>query len=289
MVNSTNQPFTHRQYMLSDNFEFFHYKDNGPLEVEYHKHDFFEIYFLISGEVTYVIEGKSYTLKPWDIILINNKELHKPIINHGSIYERIVIWVDPDFISKISTSDSDLNMCFESTLKNKYNLLRPGTEIMNIIKVILGKLNRILFTDSFGSEILKELYLTELIVFLNRAYTDTDLVDIGDDVTYNSKINEIIKYINQNLAKDLSLDALSSRFYSSKYHLLREFKKHTGYTPHEYITLKRLITSKELLRSGMSISDVCHECGFNNYSNFIRSFTNAFNISPKKYANKYVL
>ena len=157
MVNSTNQLFTHRQYMLSDNFEFFHYKDNGPLEVEYHKHDFFEIYFLISGEVTYVIEGKSYTLKPWDIILINNKELHKPIINHGSIYERIVIWVDPDFISKISTSDSDLNMCFESTLKNKYNLLRPGTEILNIIKVILGKLNRILFTDSFGSEILKEL------------------------------------------------------------------------------------------------------------------------------------
>ena len=156
MVNNTNQPFTHRQYMLSENFEFFHYKDNGPLEVEYHKHDFFEIYFLISGMVTYIIEGKSYTLKPWDIVLINNKELHKPIINHGSIYERIVIWVNPDFISKISTPHSDLNMCFESTLKNKYNLLRPGTEILNIIKVILGKLNRILFTDSFGSEILKE-------------------------------------------------------------------------------------------------------------------------------------
>lgn len=289
MVNNTNQPFTHRQYMLSENFEFFHYKDNGPLEVEYHKHDFFEIYFLISGMVTYIIEGKSYTLKPWDIVLINNKELHKPIINHGSIYERIVIWVNPDFISKISTPHSDLNMCFESTLKNKYNLLRPGTEILNIIKVILGKLNRILFTDSFGSEILKELYLTELIVFLNKAFTDTDFVDIGDDVSYNPKINEIINYINQNLAKDLSLDVLSSKFYSSKYHLLREFKKHTGYTPHEYITLKRLITSKELLRSGMSISDVCIECGFNNYSNFIRSFTNAFNISPKKYASKYIL
>jgi AraC-like DNA-binding protein len=287
-VNSKNQPFTHRQYMLSDNFEFFHYKDNTPLEVEYHKHDFFEIYFFISGDVTYIIEGKSYTLKPWDIILINNKELHKPVINHGAIYERIVIWVNPAFISKMSTPDSDLNMCFESTFKNKYNLLRPGTETLNIIKVILGKLNRILFADSFGAEILKELYLTELIVFLNRAYTDSDLVDIGNDVSYNSKINKIINYINQNLSEDLSLDALSSRFYSSKYHLLREFKKHTGYTPHEYITLKRLITSKELLRSGMSISDVCTECGFNNYSNFIRSFTKAFNISPKKYAKKFL-
>ena len=223
-MNSKNQPFTHRQYMLSDNFEFFHYKDNTPLEVEYHKHDFFEIYFFISGDVTYIIEGKSYTLKPWDIILINNKELHKPVINHGAIYERIVIWVNPAFISKMSTPDSDLNMCFESTFKNKYNLLRPGTETLNIIKVILGKLNRILFADSFGAEILKELYLTELIVFLNRAYTDSDLVDIGNDVSYNSKINKIINYINQNLSEDLSLDALSSRFYSSKYHLLREFK-----------------------------------------------------------------
>lgn len=287
-MNSKNQPFTHRQYMLNDNFEFFHYKDNTPLEVEYHKHDFFEIYFFISGDVTYIIEGKSYTLKPWDIILINNKELHKPVINHGAIYERIVIWVNPAFISKMSTPDSDLNMCFESTFKNKYNLLRPGTETLNIIKVILGKLNRILFADSFGAEILKELYLTELIVFLNRAYTDSDLVDIGNDVSYNSKINKIINYINQNLSEDLSLDALSSRFYSSKYHLLREFKKHTRYTPHEYITLKRLITSKELLRSGMSISDVCTECGFNNYSNFIRSFTKAFNISPKKYAKKFL-
>ncbi len=288
-MNNIDRPFTHRQYMLSDNFEFFHNKDYAPLEVEYHKHDFFEIYFFISGEVTYLIEGKSYTLKPWDIILINNKELHKPIINQGSAYERIVIWVNPNFISKISTSDSDLNMCFESTLKNKSNLLRPGTEVLNIIKIILGKLSRILFTDSFGSEILKELYLTELIVFLNKAYINTDIVDIGDDVTYDSKISEIIRYINQNLSADLSLDILSSKFYSSKYHLLREFKKHTGYTLHEYITLKRLLTAKEMLRSGMNISDVCIKCGYNNYSNFIRSFSKTFNVSPKKYANKFNL
>ena len=200
-----------------------------------------------------------------------------------------MIWVNPAFISKISTPNADLNMCFESTIKNKYNLLRPGTEILNIIKVILGKLNRILFNDSFGAEILKELYLTELIVFLNKAYTNTDFVDIGDDVTYNTKINEIINHINQNLSADLSLDTLSSKFYSSKYHLLREFKKHTGYTLHEYITLKRLITSKELLKDGLSISDVCQECGYNNYSNFIRSFTKAFNISPKKYAKQFNL
>lgn len=280
------QTFTHRQYMINDNFEYFHYKDDPHLEVGYHSHDFYEIYLFLSGKATYMIEGKSYSLKPWDILLINNKELHKPIIEQGSLYERIVIWINPDFIRKLCTTSSDLFMCFESTSKNKYNLLRPSAEILNVIKSIISRLNRVLFTESFGSDILTEIYLTELIVYINKAFMDTDIDDIENDINYNSTVNDIIHFINQNLSEDLSLEALSKRFYTSKYHLLREFKKHTGYTLHEYISKKRLISAKALLRSGLSISEVCQKCGYQNYSNFIRSFTNAFNISPKKYARE---
>jgi AraC-like DNA-binding protein len=286
IMDTFNQAFTHRQYMINDNFEFFHYKDDSHIEIEYHNHDFYEIYFFISGKVTYLIEGKSYSLKPWDILLINNKELHKPIIEQGSLYERIVIWVNPDFIRKLCTTSSDLFMCFESTSKNRYNLLRPDTEMLNIIKSIVSRLNRVLFTEGFANDILTEIYLTELIVFINKAYMDTDIVDIEEDIACNSTINDIIHFINQNLGEDLSLEALSRRFFTSKYHLLREFKKHTGYTLHSYISKKRLLTAKALLKDGMSINEVCSECGFNNYSNFIRSFTNEFNISPKKYANQ---
>lgn len=281
------QTFTHRQYMVNKNFEFFHYKDDSHLEVEYHHHDFYEIYFFLSGKVSYIIEGKSYNLKPWDILLINNQEVHKPIIEEGSIYERIVIWVNPEFIAKTSSDQSNIHICFESTSKNRYNLLRPGTEILNIIKVILGKLKRTLFNESFGNDILTEIYLKELLVYLNKAYMVTDILEIEDAINYSPKINEIIHFINQNLSEDLSLDTLSNKFYSSKYHLLREFKKHTGYTLHNFIIQKRLLMSKSLLRNGMSISDVCAECGFNNYSNFIRSFTKTYNISPKKYAKQF--
>jgi len=285
-MDSHNQSFTHRQYMVNDNFEFFHYKDDSHLEVEYHNHDFYEIYFLISGSVTYIIEGKSYSLKPWDILIINNKELHKPIIGQGTSYERIVIWINPDFIRKSCTHGSDLFVCFESTSKNKYNLLRPGIEMLNGIKNVVSKLNRTLFNEGFGNDILTEIYLTELLVFINRAYINTDIVDIEEDISYNSKINDIIHFINNNLKDDLSLEALSQKYFTSKYHLLREFKKHTGYTLHSYISKKRLLTAKILLKDGLSINEVCSECGFNNYSNFIRSFTNAYNISPKKYANQ---
>ena len=128
-----------------------------------------------------------------------------------------------------------------------------------------------------------ELYLIELLVFLNKEYIARDMNDITEDLIYDSKISDIISYINDNLSEDLSLENLASKFYISKYHLLRLFKKHTGYTPYNYIH-KRLITAKGLLKEGLNISQVCHECGFNDYSNFIRAFSKEFGISPKKYS-----
>jgi len=291
-MDSLEQPFTHRQYMVSSDFEFFHYRDEPQLEVAYHNHEFYEIYFLISGKVTYIIEGKSYTLKAGDILLINNEELHKPIIEKGQIYERIIIWVNPDFIKRHCTQSSNLFTCFESTSKIRFHILRPGVEMIGIIKSLVVKLNKVCISTSFAGDILKEIYLTELIIYLNRAYlatyTDDITDDIGKDIAYNPMINDIIDYINHNINEDLSLEALSSKFYTSKYHLLRKFKRYTGYTLHYYIHQKRLITAKALLRDGMRIVDVCQACGFEDYSNFIRVFCKAYNISPKKYAKRFI-
>ena len=283
-MEAYGQDFTERQFMVSPDFEFYHYRNEPNLKVEYHNHDFYEIYFLISGKVNYIIEGRAYILKPGDILLINNKELHKPVIKPGAVYERVVVWINPEFIRKKITDGTNLFMCFESTSKNNFNLLRPEAEMLNAIKHILAKLNRVCSNISYGTNILKELYLTELIVYLNRAYLETREEDIEEDVTYDPKVNEIILYINKNLNADLSLDALSARFYTSKYHLLREFKKHTGYTLHNYIHQKRLIAAKAHLKAGMRVTDVCRICGFGDYSNFIRSFRKAYKTSPRKYA-----
>ena len=287
MINSQGQQFDPRQYMVNSNFEIFHYKDDTLLEVDYHNHDFYEIYFFISGKVTYIVEGKSYSVKPGDILLINDKELHKPVIEQGP-YERIVIWINPDFIRNACTEETDLLMCFRSTIKNKYNLLRPDAKSLGILKNILNKLHACYTNQAYGNDILTRLYLVELIVCLNKIYLDSDIDAIVEDIVYNDKINDIIHYINQNLGEDLSLETLAAKFYTSKYHLLREFKRHTGYTLHSYIHQKRLISAKALLREGLSISEVCQACGFNDYSNFIRVFSKTFNISPKRYARQFL-
>ncbi len=276
------QDFTYRQNMETDDFEFFYYKDNLPVEIDFHNHDFYEIYLFLSGNVTYIIEGKSYTLRPKDILIINNQELHKAVIENGIPYERIVIWINPTFIKSLCSEKTNLLSVFD-TSSNKLNLIRPNPDLSEEIYKTAEKLGNAYVSSDFGNDLLKHVYFTELLVYLNSISQNPANEENMPGVTYNDKISKIIDYINENLNKDVSLQMLSSRFYLSKYHLLREFKKNTGYTIHRYTQQKRLIMARELLRENKQITEVCSQCGFGDYSNFIRSFKKEFGMSPKKY------
>ncbi|NMB95427.1 MAG: AraC family transcriptional regulator [Clostridiaceae bacterium] len=278
--------FTSRQYMITPNFEYFHYVDRSATEIDYHNHDFYEIYFFISGNVTYMIEGKTYKLRPGDILLIHNNELHKPVVGQGEVYERIVVWLNPDFLKEESKYNTDLSLCFQSYSHDKNNLLRPGPESLHNLKDIINKFENACNSISYGSDILKDLYLMEFIVHINKCYLESYGNIPHEGIEYNEKVNTIIQYINENIQSDLSLDSLSKKFYLSKYHLLREFKKYTGYTIHQYIRAKRLLMAKSLLREGLPVTEVCNKCGFADYSNFIRAFKKAFGAPPKTYVKR---
>ena len=282
-MQSLKQTFTTRQYMVTPDFEYFHYADEPTMEVEYHNHDFYEIYIYLSGRVSYIIEGKSYKLKPGDILLVHSRELHKPVIEAGEPYQRIVLWVNPDFLRTQSIEGANLSMCFDVDFPKRHNLLRPNSEMSANIKSILNRFERACTNSAFGNTLLRNAYLLELIIYLNRAVLEAYEDDITIDIEFNEKINSIIKYINENLCEELLLDSISARFFMSKYHLLREFKKHTGFTIHKYICQKRLIAAKSMLKEGCSVTEACSKCGFNDYSNFIRSFKNTYGIPPRKY------
>lgn len=281
------QDFTDRQHMVKTDFEYFHYKDKPHTLVHYHSHDFFEIYFFISGNVSYIIEGKTYKLRSGDILLINNSEFHMPIVEEGQTYERIVLWINQDFLNGKSAGGTNLKACFEGTAGKRLNLLRLDEEKLSVLRGVLTKLGKAELSGGFGCDILRELFAVELLVYINRICVDAELteneIDGMEDIEYNKKVSSMISYINDNLACDLSLDALSGKFYTSKYHLLREFKRYTGCTLHQYIKRKRLILAKELLKRGFSVSETCTNAGFGDYPNFIRSFRTEFGISPGRY------
>ena len=268
---------------LNDNFKIFHIRDKKDIKFEYHHHDFSKIVILIDGDLTYYIEGKAYILKPWDILFVNKNEIHKPVVNPNKYYERIVIWLNPDFMAKYAQGNNNLLKCFEVAIKNNYNLLRLNMKSIDIIKNLIQDIQNCNNSNEFGSEILKESLFVQLMVLMNRLFLNSDKNRDIEDIKYDKTIEGVLNYINSNLENDLSIDTIASEFFISKYYLMRKFKNQIGSSIHNYVVQKRLILARSLISDGLSMSSVCSRCGFNDYSSFVRAFKKVYGVSPSNY------
>ena len=268
---------------LNDNFKIFHIRDKKDIKFEYHHHDFSKIVILIDGDLTYYIEGKAYILKPWDILFVNKNEIHKPVVNPDKYYERIVIWLNPDFMAKYAQGNNDLLKCLEVAIKNNYNLLRLNMKSIEVIKNLIQDIQNCNNSNEFGSEILKESLFVQLMVLMNRLFLNSDKNRDIEDIQYDKTIEGVLNYINSNLENDLSIDTIASEFFISKYYLMRKFKNQIGSSIHNYVVQKRLILARSLISDGLSMSSVCSRCGFNDYSSFVRAFKKVYGVSPSNY------
>lgn len=283
MLNNSNSLTTKRGYLKGE-FLFSHIIDQKNTDYELHYHEFNKIIILISGNVNYLIEGKSYKLKPWDILLISSNEIHMPVIDPNKPYERIGIWVNSKFLEKHSTDELNLSACFETASKQKNNLLRLNTSQLKKMKKKLSELEKVYKDKNFESNTIKKNSLAiEVITDINRLFLNNEKQKSHMETQYDKNINFILNYINENLKADLSIDKLSDALHVSKYSLMYSFKINTGYTIHNYITQKRLIMANSLIMNGRTIKEAFRESGFNNYSSFARAFRKAYGLSPGQY------
>ena len=247
--------------------------------MDYHHHSFHKIVIFMSGDVTYTVEGKNYTLKPWDILLINKNEIHKCHVNSDEPYERLVIWLKDD-IETLDKYFKSLTSCFDN--KNNF-LLRLKENSCNTVKNLVFKLIKYNNSDNIYDIALRNTFLIQVLVVLNKAYIKNNNIDVTNDIFYDKTTERIITYINNNLHNSLDIDLLSDKFELSKHYLMRKFKKQTGYSIHSYIVQKRLMLSIELMKDESCMYIIAEQSGFNDYSTFMRAFKQYYGTSPKKY------
>ena len=97
------------------------------------------------------------------------------------------------------------------------------------------------------------------------------------------------RFIENNFEQELHLDLLSNSQFTSKFHLLRLFKKYYGITPMQYLIDKRIEKSKEYLRNGMTVTETCFAVGFESPSSFSTLFKNKIGVAPFEFQKRYSL
>lgn len=248
-----------------------------------HSHSFYEIYFLVSGSVTYQVQNTFFQLNTGDVLLFNVDQPHCPIFKkNDQRYERIVLRVSPHILEELSSEETDLCALYHQSI---LGLLRFDPAQRNNIRLILGKLQEVQDQNGFGSDLLYKAYLVELFVILNRFSQVAPRKDevIGSHTKKGQMIEIINHYIEQNWEKPLRVDDLCEQVYLSKYYFMRFFKEMTGISVYHYIIQKRLMGTISLMEEGIPITSACLQCGFGDYSCFFRAFKKQFGIPPAQY------
>ncbi len=272
-----------RGYLLED-FRLFHLKDSLAQKMDYHYHEFDKLILVLGGKVTYVVEGVTYFLQPWDILLVQHSLIHKPIIDPAKPYERVVVWLGRQWLESRSDPGVRLDQCFDTARERGFHLLRPEGDRRLQYMSGIRRLEEALVSTEFAAARLADTLCQQLLIAVNRDILRDGAVPEGQEACrVDPKMEEIIRYIAGHLDAPLSVDDLARQFFISRYYLMHRFKAVTGCTVHQYINQKRLLLAGELIRSGTPVMKAAEQAGFSEYSAFLRAFQSTFHMSPKAF------
>lgn len=240
-----------------------------------HYHDYYELFMVLKGEVTHIVNGKEQHLQKGQLLFIRDFDVHDYKSTNGEYFEFINLAFTKENISLLSLYLGDgfsfknlLNSPFPPSVilseKEKEKLFYSLTELnMNndkdIVKFKMRSLLLNIFTKYFFN------YLEE-----------KDEIPLWIEITYERMKNP------KNFIKGTEmLFKISGK---SREHTSRCFKKYYNISPSDYVNNLRIEYSANLLTtSNLSVTNICYECGFENISWFYKAFYKKFKTTPLKY------
>ena len=282
-VNNTDgayiSAFNVLQSMSRDDIEIYHYCDAATFNVPPHRHDFFELYCLLSDSFIYHVEDNRYELQPGSLILVRPGETHWPEFEGSPReIERIVLWLNPQFISSLSIFLPQTLGTIGQNLQDEH-LIVPEAKtyqvILNLLYSLLYEKNR---ADA-DSLYLCHLILSQLLIHISRVLNQRTRPSEEPGTRY-TEIMRVHEYINSHFREPLSVADLAQRFFMDKNTMTRQFKRIVGMTPGDYIRRKRLESANTLIRQGYGVQHAGYVSGFTDYSAFFRAFRKQYGFSP---------
>lgn len=253
---------------LDSSMRVYHNFDEHFVPFGMHTHITAELYCLLQGEGVYRIEGSHYQMHPGDILLMRPGEAHHMQANPNIPYERMYINFDPKLLEALDP-DGKLMKPFYDRKAGLFNHFPANPAYTPYLKGLL---------DPNGS---RATALANLILLLQKLCETFEQTRHTTPQPQSAEYR-IIRYINHNLEKDLSVQTLCNIFYISRSQLNRRFMDATNTPVGRYIMIKRMLLARRLLMEGQKATEIFTQCGYSDYSAFYRAYKNYYGYSPNR-------
>lgn len=255
------------------------------LEAKLHRHDAWEVYYVVHGQGNRMAGDTLQPFAAGDVALIPPSMLHR--------WEYADDSADKDGCVRylmVAFSHSLVERCIEvfPELRNRLsgvmfptNALKFGPESSRVIRKALSEMNRM---DELER-------LCAMFRLLPVIFTSSDHTFAGKPMRIERdvrRMQQICAYVMKHYVHAISLDDIATEVGMNRSAFCSYFKRCKGMTFSQFVTQYRLNTACELLKhSQKGVSEVCYTVGFNDLPHFVRVFTGAMRMSPSKYRKQF--
>jgi AraC-like DNA-binding protein len=249
-----------------------------------HKHNFFELIFIISGTGRQCINQSSFNYRPGHMFLITPEDCHS--FDVETTTEFFFLKFNDIYLKKGGLLNENIKR-LEYILHNANH--QPGCILRNQPdKRLVGPMVEAIIREYehkniYNQELIQQLVNTLIIVVArNIARYLPEQVNMGTE----EKAMDILQYVQHNIyyPEKLKADVISDVFSISEAYMGRYFKKHANETLQQYITnYKTKLIEHRLQFSDKRLTEIAGEFGFTDESHFNKFFRKQKGQSPKEY------
>jgi len=249
--------------------------DNQAQMKTVHAHHYYELYHLISGNVTFYIGDRIFYAEAGNFIFIPPGIYHRSEYSRQTNTERVMISFSDEFFT-----DELQPICEELCCQRIIYIVKNK---IPYIRRLLHQIQEELNCADRYKDYMVRLYISELLIQLCRYKYDYQ----PTHYTTNNTMYQISQYISSHYSDPLPLEVLCRQFCISKSNLSRKFKEYAGIGLNEYITYVRITHAKRLLKEGtLSLIQISEHCGFADSNYFSTVFKKITGVSPYKYSKR---
>ncbi len=243
-----------------------------------HNHPSYELYYYLQGSASFLVNGVEYPLEPHTLLIFPPNEFHGIRVRDDQPYDRYTLHFSADTLS-LERRAALLRALPRAEKTGGTPCLKKNME-GTAMAALLKQLDMCTAYDAATQERLLPILLEAMLATVMLASPPQEMQTVEAQISTAQEGS--ITYVNEHFTENITLDDLAERFFLSKHHLNRVFRKATGTTVRDYLISKRVIYVQQLLINGIPATQAASLAGFGDYTAFYRAYTKRFGHAPSQ-------